>query len=42
MTDEELKTLVASIAIGQKETDRLFREQREETDNKVFAPHDKW
>ncbi len=39
MTDEELKTLVASIAIGQKETDRQFREtdrqfreQREESD----------
>jgi len=34
MTDEELKTLVASIAIGQKETDRQFREQREETDRR--------
>ena len=42
MTDDELKQLVASLAILQKETDRQFREtdrrmakSREETDRRI-------
>lgn len=32
MTDEELKSLVASLAVAQQETDRLLKEQSRKTD----------
>ena len=35
MTDDELKNLVASLAIAQKETDKQFHEQQKETDKQL-------
>ena len=35
MTDDELKQLVASLAIAQKETDRQLKEQAKETDRQI-------
>ena len=35
MTDEELKALVASLAVAQKETDRMLSKKFAETDEQM-------